>query len=75
MMLCLARKVDERILIGDVWVSVIEITGNRVKLGIEASPDIKILREELLNEGDKQSGSLLPRRAGDRVRRSLPHGS
>jgi carbon storage regulator len=74
MTLVLSRRIDERILIGDVWVSVIEIQGNRVKLGIDARPEIKVLREELI-DGDKQSGSLLRDNASDRVRRSSKHGS
>ena len=47
-MLILTRKIDERIFIGDdVIVSVLEIEGNRVKLGIAAPTEIAILREEI----------------------------
>lgn len=48
-MLVLTRKPKESIFIGDqITVTVIEIKGNAVKLGIEAPKDIKIVREELL---------------------------
>lgn len=47
-MLILTRRQDERIFIGDdIYLSVLEIEGNRVKIGIEAPRDVTILREEL----------------------------
>lgn len=48
-MLALTRESDEAIIIGDVRIMVIRIAGNRVRLGIEAPPDVKILREELIS--------------------------
>jgi carbon storage regulator CsrA len=49
--LVLTRKAGERILIGkDVWLVVEKINGNRVKLGIEAPKEVKILREEVKDE-------------------------
>ncbi len=50
-MLVLTRKLDEGIYIGnDVKITVIEITGNQVKLGISAPKDVSIFREEVLNK-------------------------
>ena len=47
-MLVLTRKVGEKILIGDqITVTVISITGNRVRLGIEAPSEIGIRRSEV----------------------------
>jgi carbon storage regulator len=44
-MLVLTRKLDEMIMIGDgVEVKVLEVLGNRVKLGITAPRDIAIRR-------------------------------
>lgn len=44
-MLVLTRKLDEMIMIGDgVEVKVLEVSGNRVKLGITAPRDIAIRR-------------------------------
>lgn len=52
-MLCLSRKVGERIVIdGRIVIEVVAITsGNRVRLGISAPSDIGIAREELLADG------------------------
>lgn len=47
-MLILTRKLGENIQIGDsVTVSVLGIKGSHVKLGITASRDTQVLREEL----------------------------
>ena len=58
-MLVLARKVDEKILIGDdIVIFPIRISGNTVRLGIEAPPDVLILREELVHRGKKASTTM-----------------
>jgi len=47
-MLILARKLNETILIGeDIKITVVEIQGDKVKLGIEAPREMPVLREEL----------------------------
>lgn len=47
-MLVLTRKTNERIVIGDnVRITVVGIRGNHVRLGIEAPPEVTILRDEL----------------------------
>ncbi|NMA79800.1 MAG: carbon storage regulator CsrA [Clostridiales bacterium] len=47
-MLVVTRKIDESIIIADnIEVTVLEVTGDRVKLGISAPRDIKIIRNEL----------------------------
>jgi len=47
-MLILARKPNESIIIGDqIEVSVIDIKGDQVKLGINAPKSIKVYREEV----------------------------
>lgn len=47
-MLVLSRKTGERVLIGqDIYVKVIEIRGDRVKLGFEGPDEVPIHREEL----------------------------
>jgi carbon storage regulator CsrA len=49
--LILSRKVNEQIKIGpDITVTIIEIKGRYVRLGIEAPPEVRILRAELLPE-------------------------
>lgn len=50
-MLVLTRKAGERILIADnVVVEVLEIQGNRVRIGIQAPSGVTILRQELLTQ-------------------------
>lgn len=47
-MLVLTRRLGESITIGDnIKVTVVDIDGNQIKLGIEAPRDIEIYREEL----------------------------
>ena len=47
-MLVLTRKMNERIIIGDnISIMVVGIRGNHVRLGIEAPPEVVILRDEL----------------------------
>jgi carbon storage regulator len=48
-MLVLSRKLSQQILIGsNIAITVVKIEGNQVRLGIEAPPDISILRQELV---------------------------
>ena len=47
-MLVLSRQRDESIMIGDdVKITVVEIRGNKVKLGIEAPTSVKVHRKEI----------------------------
>ena len=47
-MLVLSRKKDEKIIIGDnITVMVIEIRGDKVRLGIDAPPEVPIHRQEV----------------------------
>jgi carbon storage regulator len=47
-MLVLCRKTGETIHIGDnVRLTVVAVQGNRVRLGLDAPPDVVILRGEL----------------------------
>lgn len=65
-MLVLSRHVDQRILIGDdIWLSVVAVSGHRVRIGIEAPPHIKVLREEVIgkepndHDSDRRAGQAL----------------
>ena len=47
-MLVLTRKRDERIMIGDkISLLVVDIRGDRVRLGIEAPSDVTVHRKEV----------------------------
>lgn len=48
-MLILTRKVGESIVIGGVKVTVVEIKGGRIRLGIEAPKEVNVVRGELIN--------------------------
>lgn len=56
-MLVLSRKKGERITIGKgVQVCVVEVRGDKVRLGIEAPPDVDVVRNELLDQGPATEG-------------------
>lgn len=48
-MLVLSRRMGERVVIGhEIEVTVLEVRGNRVKLGVRGPADVPVHREELL---------------------------
>jgi carbon storage regulator len=47
-MLVLTRKPRQKVVIGeDITVTILEVGGNKVRLGIEAADHIRVLRSEL----------------------------
>lgn len=62
-MLVLSRKLGESIMIGDaIKVTVVELGGDKVRIGIEAPRDIPVHREEVYraiqeNQGDGEDSS------------------
>ena len=49
-MLILSRRVNEKIVIGDdIVVSVVEVRGDQVKLGIDAPRHVKVFRQEVFD--------------------------
>ncbi|MFO7729585.1 MAG: carbon storage regulator CsrA [Spirochaetia bacterium] len=77
-MLILSRKKDESIMIGDqIEISVVDIKGDQIKLGIKAPRNIKVYRQEVFtaiqqeNQAAAKTGTQLPEidllsQAGDR---------
>ena len=64
-MLVLSRKIGERILIGEnISVTVVRIAGGAVRIGVEAPPELSVIREELKGQLDDV-----------RVRKQQPVGS
>lgn len=66
-MLILSRKLNEKIMIGDdISVSVIEIRGDQVKLGVDAPRSVKVFRQEVFdairaeNVAAAESAPVLP---------------
>jgi carbon storage regulator len=58
-MLVLSRRLNEKVVLPDldVTITVVAIKGGTVRIGIEAPPDVRIVREELLEQGP-ESGRL-----------------
>lgn len=55
-MLILSRKVDEKIKIGnDITLTIIEIHGDQVKIGVEAPKSVKVFRQEVFNAIQNQN--------------------
>jgi carbon storage regulator len=51
-MLILVRKVQQAIKIGkNIEIKVLSVERDRVKIGIDAPSDVKVMRQELLKEG------------------------
>ena len=61
-MLVLSRKTHETIVIGsDIQITVVSVSANRVKIGIQAPDYVRVLRSELLPPGEGRSaGSRRP---------------
>lgn len=58
-MLVLSRKVGERILVGDqVTVTVVRIANGAVRIGIEAPPEMAVIRQELQERMESTSRSV-----------------
>jgi len=57
-MLLVTRKPNQSIMIGDeIEVSVVSITGGKVRIGIEARRDIPVFRKELYLEIQLEGGA------------------
>jgi len=66
-MLILSRKINEKIIIGeDISVSIIEIRGDQVRIGVDAPKTVKVFRQEVFeaikaeNKAAAQSAVELP---------------
>ena len=63
-MLILSRKVGETVYLNeDIEIKIVEVSGDKVRLGIEAPKDVKVLRSELrqtMESNKKASDSVAP---------------
>ncbi|MCL2880011.1 MAG: carbon storage regulator CsrA [Treponema sp.] len=66
-MLILSRKISEKIMIGDdISVSVIEIRGDQVRIGVDAPRSVKVFRQEVYdaikaeNKAASESAPVIP---------------
>ncbi|HLI60880.1 MAG TPA: carbon storage regulator CsrA [Solirubrobacteraceae bacterium] len=71
-MLNITRRKGERIVVGDdIFVSVIEVSGQIVRLGIEAPRSVRVYREELWLEIKAQNEAAVEAAAAT----ALPEGA
>lgn len=60
-MLVLSRKKDEKIIIGDnISIMVVDIQGDKVRLGIEAPREVSVHREEVYQAILKKQAEPVP---------------
>ena len=55
-MLALSRKLGESIVIGkDIKISILEIKGDQIKIGIDAPKNVTIYREEIFKQIEEEN--------------------
>jgi carbon storage regulator len=70
-MLILTRKTDEKIKIGeDITVTIIEVRGEQVKIGVEAPKEVRVFREEVyaLIQAENRAAAAVGSNALDTLR-------
>jgi carbon storage regulator len=68
-MLVLSRKLNEKIKLGeDIEIMIVGISGDMVRLGINAPRDLKILRSEIYEETKRQNSEAV---GGEELGQSL----
>jgi len=59
-MLILSRKTNQKIRVGDsIEITVIEVRGDQVKIGVEAPRSVKVFREEIYDEIQRENKAAL----------------
>ncbi|MCQ2586290.1 MAG: carbon storage regulator CsrA [Treponema sp.] len=65
-MLILARKIDEKIKIGnDITITIISVQGDQVKIGVEAPKNVKVFRQEVFDAIQEENKAALASPAQD----------
>jgi carbon storage regulator len=66
-MLILSRKINEKVVIGeDITISIIEVRGDQVRIGIDAPKKVKVFRQEVFdaikaeNKAASSSAPVIP---------------
>lgn len=72
-MLILARKLNESIMIGDkVEISIIDIKGDQVKLGIQAPKHVKVYRQEVYEAIQEENRAAAQSNPGELPKINIP---
>ena len=59
-MLILSRKTNQKIRVGDsIEITVIEVRGDQVKIGVEAPRSVKVFREEIYDVIQRENKAAL----------------
>lgn len=67
-MLILSRKLDEKIQIGDdITITIIDIHGEQVKIGVEAPKSIKVFRQEVFEAIQKENKAAAVEQSNNQV--------
>ncbi len=73
-MLALARKINESIMIGnDIEITVLEIKGEQIKLGISAPKNIPIYRKEIYLQIKEENKSAAEAFVSDELLKNIFH--
>lgn len=67
-MLILSRKIDEKIKIGDdITITLIDVHGDQVKIGVEAPKSVKVFRQEVFDAIQKENKAAVAPENGNNV--------
>lgn len=70
-MLILSRKIDEKIKIGDdITLTIIDIHGDQVKIGVEAPKNVKVFRQEVFNAIQSENKAAVVEQNNDETTRT-----
>ena len=72
-MLILSRKIDEKIKIGDeITITLIDVHGDQVKIGVEAPKDVKVFRQEVFDAiQNENKAAAVENKAGSEEKSAL----
>ncbi len=66
-MLILSRKIDEKIKIGDdITITLIDVHGDQVKIGVEAPKNVKVFRQEVFDAIQMENKAALVKETEDK---------
>ena len=64
-MLVLSRKTGESVMIGDdIEITLVSTEGSKVRIGIQAPPEVPVHRKEIYLEIHREAGAVTPERDG-----------